>query len=50
VIDTGIMPYVVTVNTNGPTIMIGERGAAFVLETWKSYIIIKPNFYRYHKN
>lgn len=38
VIDAGIMPFVVTVNTNGPTIMIGERGAQFVLDTWKTYI------------
>ncbi|ODM94361.1 Glucose dehydrogenase [FAD, quinone] [Orchesella cincta] len=38
VIDAGIMPYVVTVNTNGPTIMIGERGVQFVLDTWKTYV------------
>ncbi|OXA57469.1 glucose dehydrogenase [FAD, quinone] isoform X2 [Folsomia candida] len=38
VIDAGIMPTVVTVNTNGPVIMIGERGAQFVLDTWDSYI------------
>ena len=38
VIDAGVMPTVVTVNTNGPTIMIGERGAQFVLDTWSSYI------------
>jgi len=32
------MPTVVTVNTNGPTIMIGERGAQFVLDTWGAYV------------
>jgi len=47
VIDAGIMPFVVTVNTNGPTIMIGERGAEFVLETWRSYI--KNNHYYFPK-
>jgi choline dehydrogenase-like flavoprotein len=53
VIDAGIMPTVVTVNTNGPTIMIGERGAQFVLDTWAGYIRKEKNeryFYNHNHN
>jgi choline dehydrogenase len=31
VIDASVMPKITTGNTNAPTMMIGERGAAFVL-------------------
>lgn len=36
VIDSSIMPCVTNGNTNAPSIMIGERGVAFVLEDWLS--------------
>ncbi|CAG9792533.1 unnamed protein product [Diatraea saccharalis] len=34
VIDASIMPVVPRGNTNAPSIMVGERGVAFVLEDW----------------
>lgn len=34
VVDASIMPKLVTVNTNGPCMMIGERGSDFIREEW----------------
>ena len=35
VIDASVMPYIVNVNTNAASIMIGERGADFIKEEWR---------------
>ena len=34
VIDTSIMPHVVSGNTNGPAVMIGERGSDLIKHYW----------------
>lgn len=34
VIDASIMPFMISANSNGPTIMIGEKGVDFIIKEW----------------
>jgi len=36
VIDASIMPFMISANTNGPTIMIGEKGVDFIIKEWSA--------------
>lgn len=48
VIDNSIQPKVVTTNTNLPAIVIGEKGADLVLNTWAWLIVSKAFVFQFY--